>query len=179
MKRILFGLLLVILAAVLVVLALATTQPDTFEVRRTATIDAPAEVVFPLVNDFHQWDSWSPWEKLDPNMKKTHGGAASGLGAIYAWEGNSDAGAGQMEIIESEAPSKVTIQLDFTAPFESTSTTEFMLEPDGDATMVTWSMYGPMQFLTKVMCVFVSMDAMIGKDFEEGLASLKAAAEGP
>ena len=172
-KKIGIGILILIVG----IHAFAATKPDTFRVERTATINAPAETVFALVNDFRQWDTWSPWEKLDPNMKKTHSGSPSGVGAVYAWEGNSDAGAGQMEITESVPPSSVTIDLDFTAPFESSSVTEFTLVPVGDATTVTWSMHGRNQFLGKLMSVFISMDAMVGKDFEEGLANLKARAE--
>ena len=173
LKKVGIGILVLIIG----VLAFAATKPDSFRVERTVTVNAPAETVFALVNDFRQWDTWSPWEKLDPNMKKSHSGSPSGVGAVYAWEGNSDAGAGRMEITESVAPSKVTIDLAFTAPFESSSVTEFTLVPDGDATTVTWAMHGPNQFIGKLMSVFVSMDAMVGKDFEEGLANLKARAE--
>ncbi len=176
-KKIALGIALLLAAIILGILAVAATKPDTFQVERTATVDAPAEAVFPLINDFHRWDSWSPWEKLDPNMARTHSGAESGVGAVYEWEGNSDVGAGRMEITESEAPSKVTIQLDFTEPFESSNITRFTLEPEGETTKVTWAMHGPNQFMGKVMSVFVSMDAMVGKDFEEGLANLTAAAE--
>lgn len=177
-KKILLGILLLLAAAILGILAFATTKPDTFHVERTATINAAPESVFPLINDFRRWDSWSPWEKLDPNMTKTHSGAAEGVGAVYEWEGNSDAGAGRMEIVRSERPSNVAIQLDFTEPFEASNMTEFALQPDDESTIVTWSMHGPNQFAGKVMSVFVSMDAMIGNDFEEGLANLKSEAEG-
>lgn len=177
LKKIGLGILLLLAAVILGILAFASTKPDTFHVERTATISAPAEAIFPLINDFRQWDSWSPWEKLDSAMTKIHSGAATGVGAVYAWEGNSDVGSGKMEITESEAPSKVTIQLDFTEPFESSNITEFSLEPDGNATRVTWAMGGPNQFIGKVMSVFVSMESMIGKDFEEGLANMKGVAE--
>jgi carbon monoxide dehydrogenase subunit G len=164
----------VLLAAVLL---FATTKPDTFRVERTASIQAPPEKVFALINDLHNWGSWSPWEKLDPNMTRTYSGAASGKGAAYAWEGNSKVGAGRMEITDTSAPSKVTIQLDFLKPFEGHNIAEFTLAPQGSSTKVTWAMYGPSPYITKVMSVFISMDSMIGKDFESGLANLKTVAE--
>jgi len=168
---------LVLALAVVAVLAYAATRPDTFRVQREATVRASPEEVFALVNDFHAWQAWSPWQKLDPAMKTTHGGAAAGKGAIYAWEGNSDVGKGRMELTASTPPSRITIQLDFLAPFEAHNTTEFLLEANGRGTNVTWVMHGPSPFLSKLMGVFVDMDAMIGKDFEQGLANLKAVAE--
>jgi uncharacterized protein YndB with AHSA1/START domain len=168
---------LVIVALVAIVLIYAATRPDSFSVQRTATIKAPPEKVFALINDFHNWSAWSPWEKLDPAMKRTHSGAKSGQGAVYAWLGNSDVGEGRMEITESVPSSKVGIQLDFITPFESKNTTLFTLQPQGDSTQVTWLMQGPAPYVTKLMTVFVSMDKMIGKDFEAGLANLKANAE--
>ena len=164
----------VLVAAVLV---FAATRPDTFRAERTATIKAPPEKIFPLITDFHRWDSWSPWEKMDPAMKRTYSGAASGKGAVYAWEGNSKVGQGRMEITESSPPSKITIKLDFVKPMEGHDTAEFTLEPKGDSTNVTWRMYGPSPYIAKVMGVFVSMDQMIGKDFETGLANMKSVAE--
>ncbi len=130
-----------------------------------------------MLVDFRQWPAWSPWEKLDPDMKRTLSGAASGTGATYAWEGSSKVGAGRMEIKEVNAPSKVTIQLDFIKPFEGHNVTDFTLAPRGDATEVTWLMRGPAPFVSKLMGLFVDMDKMIGKDFEAGLANLKAASE--
>jgi len=166
--------LLVLVAGVLI---FAATKPDSFNVQRAITIKASPDKVFPLINDFHQWAGWSPWEKLDPEMKRTHGGAASGQGATYAWEGNSKVGAGRMEILESAAPSKIVIKLDFIKPFEGHNTAEYTLVPKGEATEVTWAMRGPAPFVSKLMQVFVSMDSMIGKDFETGLANMKALAE--
>ena len=168
---------LVIVALIAGVLIFAATKPDSFSVQRSATIKAPPEKIFAVLNDFHRWTEWSPWEKLDPAMKRTLGGAANGKGASYAWEGNSKAGAGRMEIIESVPASKVGIQLDFVKPFEGHNIAEFTLTPQGDATQVNWRMHGPAPFVSKLMQVFVSMDTMIGKDFEEGLANLKAVAE--
>jgi hypothetical protein len=173
LKKIVFA----VLALIVLILAYAATKPDSFRVQRSISINAPSEKVFPLINDFHNWSAWSPWEKLDPAMKRTYSGAASGKGAVYAWEGNSEVGAGRMEIIESAPPSKVLIKLDFTQPFEAHNTTEFTIGGKGGATQVTWAMYGPSPYLSKVMQVFVSMDRMIGKDFESGLANLKRVAE--
>jgi len=172
LKKISMGLILVIV----VIVGLALTQPDSFKVQRSATIKAPPEKIMAYLNDFHQWPAWSPWEKLDPNMQRTFEGSASGKGAVYAWKGNDDVGQGRMEILES-APTQLDIKLDFIKPFASSNRTEFALQGQGDSTQVTWTMTGPSQFVTKVMGVFFSMDKMIGKDFEKGLAQLKMAAE--
>src|SRR5713226_1182040 len=174
MFKIIAIVVVVLLAAVLI---FAATKPDTFRVQRATSIKAPPEKIFVLINDFHSWGSWSPWEKLDPTMKRTHSGAASGKGAVYKWEGNGKVGAGSMEITESSPPSKVAIKLDFIKPFEGHNIAEYTLETKGDSTNVTWAMYGPSPFISKVMQVFFSMDSMVGKDFETGLANLKAIAE--
>jgi uncharacterized protein YndB with AHSA1/START domain len=158
-------------------LAFAATKPDTFRVQRSASIKAPPEKIFPLINDLRSWDAWSPWEKLDPAMKRTHSGAASGKGAVYEWAGNGEVGAGRMEIVEASSPSAVRIKLDFHKPLEAHNFAEFTLEPKGDATNVTWAMYGPSPYVSKLMSVFFSMDSMVGKSFEAGLANLKAATE--
>ena len=167
----------VIAVAVVVVLILAALQPDSFRVERKATVQADPAKVFPCINDFHNWAAWSPFEKLDPNMQKTFSGPGSGKGAVYEWNGNNKAGAGRMEIVESSAPNKVTIKLDFLKPFEGHNTSEFIMSPKGNSTEVTWAMFGRAAFPAKIMHVFVSMDRVIGKDFESGLASLKAIAE--
>ena len=168
----------VILAiAIIAVLAYAATRPDTFSVQRSTTIRAPAEKIFPFINDFHAWTAWSPYETRDPDMKRIYGGALSGKGATYAWDGNRNVGAGRMEILDAPAPSRVTIKLDFSRPFEGHNTAEFTLEPQGDATKVTWAMHGPALFVGKLMGLFIDMDKMIGKDFEAGLANLKVSAE--
>jgi hypothetical protein len=169
------GIIVVVLLAG--VLIFAATKPDTFRVERAASIKAPPEKIFAILNDFQKWGSWSPWEKKDPAMKRTLGAATSGKGAQYAWEGNKDVGKGSMEIAESLPSSKLTIKLDFIEPFEGHNTVDFTLEPKGDSTNVTWTLHGPMPFISKVISVFCSMDSMIGKDFEAGLASLKAIAE--
>lgn len=168
---------LAVLAIVVVVLGLAAMKPDTFSVKRTISIKAPPEKVAALITDFHQWSSWSPWEHLDPAMKRTFTGATSGKGAIYEWEGNKEVGKGRMEIMDAGTPAKTVIKLDFLQPFESHNTTEFTLVPQGEMTNVSWDMTGPMPFISKIMSVFASMDSMIGKDFEKGLANMKSAAE--
>lgn len=164
-----------------IVLILAATKPDTFRVERAATVNAPAEKLFPLISDFHQWLNWSPWEGRDPALKRTYSGAERGKGAVYAWDGNKNVGAGRMEILEASPPSnsssKVVIKLDFIKPFEGHNTAEFTMLPQGGATNVTWAMHGPAPFLSKLMQVFMNMDRMIGKDFEAGLANLKTITE--
>jgi hypothetical protein len=177
MVKALLVILAVLAVAVVAILACATTKPDTFRVQRSATIKAPADKIFPFINDFHAWTAWSPYEKRDPDMKRTFGGAPSGKGATYAWDGNKNVGDGSMEILDAPASSRVTIKLDFSRPFEGHNTAEFTLEPQGATTKVTWAMNGPVPLIGKVMHVFIDMDNMIGKDFETGLASLKAIAE--
>ena len=164
----------VLLAAILI---FAATTPDTFRVQRATSIKAPPEKIFPLINDLHGWDAWSPWEKMDPAMKRTFSGAASGKGAVYEWEGNHEVGKGRMEITESSPPSKVGIKLDFIKPFEAHNIAEFTLEAQGDFTNVTWAMHGPNPYIAKVIHIFFSMDSMVGKQFEAGLANLKTIAE--
>ena len=168
---------IVVVVLIGAVLGLAAAQPDTFRVERSATIKAPPEKVYLLINDFRLWPQWSPWERMDPAMQRSLGGASQGVGATYAWEGNKKVGKGRMEIVDAVPPSKVTIKLDFLAPFEAHNTAEFALTSQGDATTVTWAMTGPNVFFGKVMGVFASMDSMVGKDFESGLANLKAVAE--
>lgn len=176
-KKILLAVVAVVAVFVVGVLGLASTKPDTFQVERSATIQAPPEKVYALLSDFRQWEAWSPWDKLDPAMKRTYSGTDREMGAIYEWEGNDKAGKGRMEITEAVAPSKVVIKLDFIVPFESHNVTEFTVTPDGDAQKLTWKMSGANNFISKIMTVFMDMDAMIGKDFEAGLAILKAIAE--
>lgn len=166
-----------ILAIIGIIVGLALTKPDSYTVTRTIAIKAPPDKIIGLVSDFHQWGSWSPWEKLDPNMVRTFSGAQSGKGAVYHWKGNDEVGEGRMEITDVIVPGKVLIKLDFIDPFESNNTTEFTFAPQGDTTTVTWTMHGPMEFMTKLISVFSSMDAMIGKDFEKGLAQMKTVAE--
>lgn len=171
-----------VVVALAVILGYAATRPDTFRFQRTISIKAPPEKIYALINDFHQWGSWSPYEKLDPAMKRTFSGADSGEGARYAWESKGKAGAGSMEISAASPPSRITpskvvIKLDFTKPFESHNIAEFNVDTQGDSSNVTWAMYGTSPYVAKVMGLFFSMDAMVGKDFETGLANLKSAAE--
>lgn len=168
----------VILAiAVAVVLVLAATKPGTLRVQRSTTIKAPAEQIFPLIADFHQWRRWSPYEEKDPAMKRTYAGAEHGKGAVYAWDGDKNVGSGRMEILETSSPSKIVIQLDFFTPIEGHNTAEFTMLPQGDVTHLTWTMSGCSNFMAKLMQVFMNLDKMIGKDFEVGLANLKKLTE--
>jgi uncharacterized protein YndB with AHSA1/START domain len=167
----------VVLVALAVILGLAATKPDSFRYERATSIKAPPEKIYPHIADFHGWAAWSPWEKLDPALKRSYSGTPSGKGAVYEWQGNNKAGSGRMEITDTAAPSKVTIKLDFLKPFEAHNTAEFTLAPRGDATEVRWAMYGASPFMVKLMGIFMNMGDMVGKDFETGLANLKALAE--
>ena len=171
--------LLIILAVLVVVAVLiyAATKSDTFRTERKATIKAPPEKLFPLINSLSQWPQWSPWEKLDPNMKRMPSGPDSGVGAVYAWEGNNKVGSGRMEITESIPSSKIVMKLDFFKPFEAHNTAEFTLETKSDSTEITWAIFGPQAYFFKVMGTLVDCDKMVGKDFEEGLGNLKGIAE--
>jgi len=130
-----------------------------------------------MINDFDAWPEWSPWEKLDPALKRMRSGASSGVGSVYAWEGNKKVGAGRMEILETVPPEHVVVKLEFFKPFKARNIAEFHLEPADDATRVVWTMHGPSPYMMRVFGVFMNMDAMIGKDFEKGLAAMKQAAE--
>lgn len=172
MKKILLGLVGVVAAVVIVVLALAATKPNQYVVKRSATLKAAPQFVYAQIEDMHHFPSWSPWQKLDPAMQTKYSGAASGVGSVYEWEGNKDAGSGRMTITEAVPNEKVTMKLEFLKPFASTASTALTLAPEGDGTKVEWSMSGDYDFMSKVMCVFMDMDKMIGKDFTEGLANL-------
>jgi Polyketide cyclase / dehydrase and lipid transport len=165
--------------ATVLVLIVASRKPDSFTVRRAAVVHAPAERIFPRVNNFQQWAKWSPWENRDPAMKRSFSGPESGKGAVYAWDGNRNVGSGRMEILDASQPSKILIKLDFFKPFEGHNTAEFTFAPERDAsaTNVIWVMQGPSPFMSKVMQVFMNFDAMIGRDFEAGLANLKKLTE--
>jgi hypothetical protein len=155
----------------------AANRADTFRVERHVVINRRPADIFPLLEDFHRWAEWSPWEDLDPALLRTYRGADRGKGAIYEWEGNRKVGKGHMEITRIDSPTHLTIDLSFVRPFKAENAAAFDLEPQGAGTEVTWAMYGPLPFASKLMSMFVSMDAMIGKDFERGLAKLKAVAE--
>lgn len=167
---------LVVLVAGIVAYA-AATQPDDFRVSRSASIKAPAERIQPLVSELRRHREWSPFERKDPGMKRTYSGPAAGKGAAYEWDGNSEIGAGRMTVAEAELQ-RVVLAMHFLRPLDSHSTAEFVFRPQGEITEVTWSLYGPAQLVTKVMGLFFSMDAMIGREFESGLARLKSVAEG-
>lgn len=152
---------------------------DTYTVQRSATIAAPPQRVYEQIVDFHRWTAWSPWEDIDPDMRRDHSGPESGVGATYAWSGDRKAGQGRMTITEAAEPSRVRIDLHFEKPFKARNDTDFHIEPDGAGSRVTWTMTGQKTLATKVMGVFRSMDAMIGPDFEKGLARLRTAAEQP
>ena len=173
-----FSTILIILVAIIAaVLIYAATKPNDFVTTRTANIKAPPEAIFPLINDFGCWPTWSPYEKLDPNMKRVLSGAESGKGAAYAWEGNGKAGKGRMEIVNSVPSSLVSLKLDFEKPFRANNTVDFTLSPSGDNTAISWAMRGSRPFIAKLMGLFMNFDTLIGKDFEVGLANLKNAAE--
>jgi carbon monoxide dehydrogenase subunit G len=167
---------LTLVAVIAGILVFAALRPDSFRVERSARINAPPEKILPLVNDFHQWAQWSPFENLDPALKRTYGGLPAGRGAVYEWEGNSKAGQGRMEIVEA-APTATVIKLDFIKPFTAHNIARFTAQPAGEGTQLTWSMEGPQPFPAKLMGLFFDMDRMIGNDFQRGLANLKAVAE--
>jgi uncharacterized protein YndB with AHSA1/START domain len=170
---------IILALAIAGILILAAMKPDTFRLERRVTIKAPPEKIFAILNDFKQWSVWSPWEKKDPAMKRNFGAVTAGKGATYNWDGNKDVGQGGMEITDAAAPNKLTIALSFIKPFEAQNTVNFALTPVAEGTEVAWSMDGKNNFMSKIMHVFVSMDKMVGPDFEAGLANLKAAAEKP
>jgi uncharacterized protein YndB with AHSA1/START domain len=172
-KKIFIG-LVVVIAGFLIIVAM---QPAEFRVERSATISAPASAVFAQVNDLHKWAAWSPYENRDPAMQRTFEGEPSGPGAIYKWSGNSEVGEGSMTIIESHPNERILIKLEFIKPFAATNTAEFTFEPQGDQTVVTWSLSGENNFISKAICMFMDMDKMVGGDFEQGLAKLKSVVE--
>ena len=167
---------LAVLAALIVLLLYAATRPDQFRVERSLRIEAPPERVFALIEDLKGFNTWNPYVRKDPAMKQRYGDVTRGPGAFYAWE-SKEVGVGSMKITEVQAPTRVTIALDFEQPFTAHNTAEFTLSPDGGATQVTWAMHGPANFMSKLMGVFFDMDRMVGTDFEAGLVNLKTAAE--
>jgi uncharacterized protein YndB with AHSA1/START domain len=167
----------VMLIMVAVILVYAATRPDTFRVERTAMIKATPEKIYPYLSDFRKGEAWLPYEKKDPSMKRTHSGAASGKGSVYEFQGNKEVGSGRLEIIDAVPLSRVVIKLDMLKPIAGHDIIEYTLEPRGDSTNFTWTIHGRVPFLGKVLSVFVSMDKMIGKDFETGIANLKAIVE--
>jgi hypothetical protein len=166
--------LAVIVVAFVVIVAL---QPSEFRIVRSATISAPAPAVFAQVNDFHNWEAWSPWAKLDPAAKTTFEGSSAGIGAIFRWAGNKEVGEGSMTITESRPSDLIRIKLEFLRPFAASNTAEFTFRPEGNQTDVTWSMEGQNNFIAKAVCLFMNMDKMVGGQFEKGLASMKSVVE--
>jgi hypothetical protein len=166
----------VVVVAVLAALAgFIATRPSAFRIERSRTIAAPQGVVHAFVNDFRKWPAWSPWEKLDPTMKRELSGAEAGVGAVYYWSGNKEVGEGRMTITDSRPSQSVTIRLEFLRPWQATSTTRFDFVPSGSGTRVTWALTGHNNFVAKAVCLFMDMDQTVGKDFEKGLANLEAA----
>jgi uncharacterized protein YndB with AHSA1/START domain len=170
--------ILIAVAAIFVVLAvIVALQPSEFRVARSTTISAPPSAVFVQVNDFHKWEAWNPWGKIDPAMKQTYEGAPAGTGAIYTWAGNNEVGEGRMAIIESRPSELIRVKLEFFKPFAATNTAEFTFKPEANQTVVTWSMFGEKNFMAKTIHLFMNMDKMIGGQFEKGLAEMKSLVE--
>ncbi|MBP6002154.1 MAG: SRPBCC family protein [Pyrinomonadaceae bacterium] len=177
LRKAILAILAAIVIAIAVICIAAAMQPADFKITRSVTINASADRVFEQVNDFHKWDAWSPWAKLDPAMKTTYSGPSAGVGSSYAWAGNSDVGEGKMTILESRPPEHIRIELEFISPFAAKNMTDFSFKPDGDKTHVTWSMVGTNNFVAKMFGLFINMDKLVGGDFEKGLAQMKTAVE--
>jgi hypothetical protein len=172
--------LLLIVLAVAALLAVASTRPSTFRIERSTHVAAPMLQVAELIDDFREWKKWSPWENIDPTLQRTYSGTDAGVGAIYEWNGQGKAGAGRMEITEMRAGAErglIAIKLDFLKPFKASNTAEFVMTPTDSGTDLSWAMFGPSLFVSKLMGVFIDLDKMVGKDFEAGLAALKRHAE--
>ena len=176
-KKILLGIVIVVVVLVAALAIAAALQPSHYHIERSATINAAAPIVFAQVNDFHKWEAWSPWAKLDPAMKQTYEGASSGTGAIYTWAGNNQVGEGRMTITESHPSDLIKIKLEFIKPWSATNATDFAFKPQGNQTAVTWTMDGDNNFMGKAFGLFMNMDKMVGGDFEKGLAQMKAVSE--
>ena len=177
MRKILTIVGAVLLATIAVILIYAWTRPDSFRVERSMAMNAPPEKIFPHIDGLKRWTAWSPYEGRDPAMKRAYSGADSGKGAVYEWDGNNTVGKGRMEVVDSTPPHRVVIKLDFLKPFEGHNMAELTVEPKGGQTIVTWAMYGPSTFMTKLIGTFMDMDDMIGRDFAAGLAKLKTVVE--
>jgi uncharacterized protein YndB with AHSA1/START domain len=173
----LLKIIIVVAVLVAIILAFAATKPKMFTVQRAINIKAPAEKIFELINDFHNWSSWAPQDKEDPKMKRTYSGAVNGKGAVSDWVSSGSAGKGRMTIIKSTPPRMISVQVDFVKPFEAHNINEFTLEPNGDSTTVTWAMHGTNLYLMKLISVFKNLDSLAGRHFETGLGNLKAVAE--
>lgn len=172
-----FKIIGVLVLIVVGIVGFAATRPDDFKIQRAAQMKAPPDRILEQISDFRKWGAWSPWEKIDPNLKRTYEGPEKGKGAVYGWEGNSEVGKGRMEILEVVPGSKVVIKLDFIAPFEAHNITEFSTTAKGDQTELVWTMSGKNPLMSKIFDLLMNMDKMVGKDFEKGLAQLKAVVE--
>jgi uncharacterized protein YndB with AHSA1/START domain len=170
--------LIALVVIVVVLVVIVALQPSEFRVTRSITISAPPAAVFAQVNDFHKWEAWNPWGKIDPAMKQTYEGAPAGPGAIYTWSGNNEVGEGHMTITDSRPNELIRVKLEFFKPFAATNTAEFTLKPEGNQTVVTWSMFGEKNFMAKAVHLVINMDKMIGGQFEKGLADMKSVVEG-
>ena len=177
LKTILLSILLVLVVIVGVFCAVVATRPNEMKVSRTATMKATPAAVFEQVNDFHKWDAWSPWAKMDPNATATFEGPTAGKDAKMSWDGNSDVGEGSMTIVESEPNDHVRIKLDFIKPMPGTNDVLMKIEPKGDETQLTWSMAGEMNFMMKAVGMFMDCDKMVGDQFDKGLANMKGIVE--
>jgi uncharacterized protein YndB with AHSA1/START domain len=177
MSNVLLIIGIIVVLAIAAVLIMAAMKPDAFRIQRSLTIAAPPEKIFPHLIDYQRWQAWSPYEKKDPAMKRTFRGPATGPGAIYEWDGDKNVGMGRIEITEVSPNARLVFNLDMLKPFQAHNKGEFTLQPQGNATIVTWAMYGHTPYLAKILHVFCNMDRMVGGDFEKGLADLKAVSE--
>ena len=171
---------IILIAAVVIValfIVIVATRPSDFRYTRTGRMNAPVDVVFASVNDFHKWEAWSPWAKMDPNCKNTFSGPESGPGATFTWAGNNKVGEGRMTILDTRANELIRIKLEFFKPFKATNTAEFTFKTEGTQTQVAWSMYGKCNFMSKAMGLVMDCEKMIGRNFEKGLANLNAATQ--
>jgi len=173
----LVNVLIVVAVIIVVFIVIVALQPKEFRVTRSATMSAPPAAVFAQVIDFHKWEAWNPWGKIDPAMKQTYEGAPAGTGAIYTWIGNNKVGEGRMTIIDSRPNDLIRIKMEFFKPFAATNTAEFSFKPEGNHTAVTWSMFGEKNFMAKAIHLFMNMDKMIGGQFEKGLTEMKSIVE--
>lgn len=176
-KKAILGILALIVIVVAVLCVVVAMQPEDFKITRSATMNAAPDKVFEQVNDFHKWEGWSPWAKLDPAMKTTYSGTPSGTGSSYSWVGNDQVGEGKMTITESHPSEHIKIDLEFIKPFAAKNVTEFTFKPDGDKTNVTWTMAGKNNFIAKAFNLAMNMDKLVGADFEKGLTQLKTVVE--
>jgi uncharacterized protein YndB with AHSA1/START domain len=175
LKKFIVTVIFLLVAAPFLVMAIAVTQPASYQLQRSISVSAPPAEVYAAIVDFHRWQGWSPWARLDPNQKTTVAG--EGLGAVYTWSGDDRVGAGRMTIIEALPNSKVAIKLEFLRPWESTNETSFLVVPEGAGSRLTWIMKGTHGYLGRAMSIFLNMEKMLGPDFEKGLAALKSDVE--